>query len=525
RWWDDLWLNEAFATWMAAKAVDAWKPAYDQRMDLLQSRKIAMQTDSLSAARKVRQEVRTVGEANQAFDSLTYQKGALVLTMLERWVGEEAFRAGVRDYLRANEWGNATADDLWRAIDRASGRDVAGVARTFLETPGVPLVELSGEGNARTLRQSAYKLAGTAGPVEKGHRWKVPVRLSGADWSLLESESGLGPEGAASACHPNEGEWSYYRWAVDAKSLRHLAGASAPQDVRSRLGVLENAWGMVAAGRVTPDAYLETVQAMKAATERPLMEESILGPLRVYDLWEEEARLPGFAAFVRGLLGGHLARLGLRPRSGESEDDAIVRPQLLHVLGYTIREGAVMDDAATAAQAYLKDPASVPSDLAPIALGLAAREGRLSVADCRMLLGRARTPDERIAALRGLSMVPPANLKEALDLTLTKEFRAQDMLTVLRSALSRPEARAGAFAWFQSNYDGVRSRQSPHSFVHIGNLIGMCRARAERDAVRAFLEAHPVPGGDRAIKQGVERADHAISLRESGAASVRKFLS
>ena len=141
-WWDDLWLNEAFATLMADEIVDAWRPATGARLQALAAKSQVMADDSLATARRIRQPVRSTSEALEAFDSVTYAKGRAVLAMIEAWLGPDAFRAGLRGYLQRHEWGNATADDLYAALGEASGgRDVAGVMRSFTDQTGVPIVD------------------------------------------------------------------------------------------------------------------------------------------------------------------------------------------------------------------------------------------------------------------------------------------------------------------------------------------------------------------------------------------------
>jgi cytosol alanyl aminopeptidase len=524
-WWEDLWLNEAFATWMAAKAVDSWRPQFDQVMDLLLGRAMVMETDSLPAARKVRQEVETVGEAEQAFDGLTYVKGAAVLTMLEQWVGETAFRDGVRAYLNENAWGNATAADLFAHLDEKSGRDVTGVARTFLDQPGVPQVQVAPVDGRATISQRPYSLLGLDPPGAGHARWRVPVNLGGT-WHLVEDESQVVTSGASVAgVHPNAGEWAYYRWSVPDQALLELGRGAKALDVRSRLGILDNAWAMVASGALAPDVYLEVLSLLRTATERPILEELVSGVSHIDDVWETQARTDAFRAWTRSLLGPHGARLGLEPADGEDEDDTVVRPKVLRALGRIGREPVVRSGAFERAEAWLEDAASVSSDVASVCLALSAEEGRVGFETLRDRLADAEDPEIRLTLLRALGMLPEGEaITAALDLTLTDAVRAQDFYYVFRGALARPATRPQAFAWLKASFEGVKARQPEFTFVHIGQIVGSCRTEAERDDVAAFLRSKKIAGGERAIRQGEERATHAIALRAAGEAALDAFL-
>ncbi len=183
RWWDDLWLNEAFATWMEARIVGKLRPDLRPDVHALESVHQAMNADSLVSARKIRQEIADDNDIESAFDAITYDKGGGVLSMFERWIGPEAFQKGVRGYLGAHRFGSASAEDLFASLSTAAGRDVAGPLRTFLDRPGLPFVEasVSCEGHPRLLlRQSRFFPLGSAGAGD-GHTWQIPVCARYAD--------------------------------------------------------------------------------------------------------------------------------------------------------------------------------------------------------------------------------------------------------------------------------------------------------------------------------------------------------
>jgi alanyl aminopeptidase len=177
QWWDDLWLNEGFATWMEAKIVDKWRPTFGARLERLVGAQDVMDTDALKSARAVRQPVNSTDEAMEAFDGITYQKGAAVLGMIESWIGEDVFQKGVRDYLRANAWKNAKAEDLLRALDLASNKDVSKVASSFLDKPGVPAVSVTASCDKKevqlAIKQTPWHPLGGAAAANAS--WTIPT--------------------------------------------------------------------------------------------------------------------------------------------------------------------------------------------------------------------------------------------------------------------------------------------------------------------------------------------------------------
>src|SRR5207245_1619649 len=244
RWWDDLWLNESFASWMGDRIADQEFPEYKAQLAQVLSMQAAMTTDAHLSTRAMRQPVETVDNLDQLADELTYDKGQAVLMMFERWLGPQTFRKGVVDYLKAHRWGNATAADLWTSLSKAAGKDVGGPMATFLDQPGVPLVraEILPGGRVRLSQQRFLNYgAKTPRPVT----WQIPVilkysngRTTRTKTLLLSSASRtvtLDGSPHVAWLHPNAGESGYYRWQVAPQMLSALADAAPTSlDPRAR---------------------------------------------------------------------------------------------------------------------------------------------------------------------------------------------------------------------------------------------------------------------------------------------------
>jgi alanyl aminopeptidase len=549
KWWDDLWLNEAFATWVASKVVDRWRPELRDRDEMLKGRADATYADMLAAARAVRQPVRTGADAEGAFDTITYVKGANVLAMIERWVGEATFRQGVQAYLKTHAWKNATAQDLFTALDRASGKDVSAVARSFLDRAGVPLITVDLEcppGQSQrqqaqlSIRQERYRPLGSAAPegFPGGGPWRVPVCVlypAGATqkeqcFLLAEAQHTVKlthAQGCPAWVYPNAGDSGYYRWAVPEQALRALATEARPHlSELGRMALLEEAWGMVAAGRLGPAGYLELLDLLRNAPDGAVVEQLVAGIERLAHTWAP----PGdhFQRFAGRILGPARQRLGWDAPPNEDEASRRLRPMVLQTFGRHARPERDLGQAAELAQRYLAKPKSVNADVAPVALALAAREGHLSFEVLHQLLTSTTEPQERLNALGALAWLPPGKpLGQALALLLTPTVRAQDLNTLLDPALGRDEARAQVLAFVEEHFSALTARMPSFGWRSVSRLPQIVQSfctEADRRGASAFFEAKKIAGGERFLSQGSELAGQCIALRAHGQAAVAEYL-
>jgi aminopeptidase N len=269
-WWDDLWLNEGFASWMASKAMQNLHPEWQAELDLVSGREAAMRLDSVATTHPVVQPIATVEQMSQAFDSITYQKGEAVITMLEDYVGADAWRRGVQAYVAAHKYGNAQTDDLWASVETAAGRPITAIAHDFTLQPGIPLIRVE---KARCvagktiadLRQAEFT---RDRPDKKPLSWRVPVVAStvgGAKVRTLVS-GGTGRISVA-GCGPlllNSGQAGYYRTLYPAPMLDRLTAAYASLKPVDQIGLLADNWSLGLAGRQLLTIPLDMIDAVPA---------------------------------------------------------------------------------------------------------------------------------------------------------------------------------------------------------------------------------------------------------------------
>ncbi len=540
-WWDDLWLNEGFATWMEGKVVDAWKPQMDARLEASRAKGNVMALDALDSARAVRQPVANNAEAEEAFDNITYDKGAAVLGMLEAWVGPDAFRDGIRAYLKAHEYGSATSADLFQALSKSSSKDVWTVASTFLDQPGVPLVraELTCEkGSAPKVKlaQERYRARPATEGDRRGTTWKIPMCVAyeggkSPACGMLAAPTGeieLPPGRCPRWIYPNAQENGYFRFALPPAQLAALADGGRALDVRSRIGLVNDGWALVQSGDLGSDALLDLVASMRGEKNRLVLDQIVVTLQGVSDKLIDDASRPAFRAYVSSVLGPIARDLGFEPRPKESDDAKLLRQSLLSALAVLAEDPWVASQADRAATAFLKDPRSVDADIAAIALRASTRHaGDKRFHELTEALRRAPAPEDRVITVGALgAFADPALLRRALDLLLGDQLKFQDAFSIYTAAMTYPDSRRTVLAWVQEHFGELKAKLPDFVLTRLASSVGtICEAPARADAARFFVAAMKgTDAGDRALREALETADLCIDLRAREASRIKKKL-
>jgi aminopeptidase N len=536
KWWNDVWLNEGFATWMETKAANAWRRDDAESLNAIDATVRAMDTDALPSSRAVRQPVASTSEIEETFDEISYEKGAAVLRMIERWIGPAAMQKGVRDYLDAHAWQSAEAADLLGALDRASGRDVSGLAATFLDRPGVPTVSVtpSCDAGALTLalEQSAWHPLGVAPRGTDGAPWRVPVcARAGASetCTLLEGAHSTVTAGkCAPWVLPNAGELGYFRASLPEASLRAVVRSAGQLDAASRMGLIADAWAQTRAGELGPDALLSVLAGFDHETDGHVESEIVRTLYGVEHTLVEASDRAGFRAYVTARLGGAKRRLGWDPKPGESADDTMLRRIVLGAMGDLARDPATLREAEVVAARWLRDPSAVDPDVAAVAVPIASiRAGAPRLDELRAAAARARTPGDRLTALRAMGMFEDkAILERAWGLALTDEIRQQDVGYVLEGVESpQRHTRRVPFAWVATHWDALRKKAAlGYEEALVEPLRRACRDEDIAEEM-AFFEprAKELQGAMRPLAENADRARACSAQRAHGAAAVAKY--
>ena len=533
-WWDDLWLNESFASWMGSKAAAEAFPEFRTSVVSVQGAQHAMNTDARLTARAIRQPVTSLDNLLQSADELAYQKGQAVLAMVESWIGPEVFRRGILDYLAAHEWRNAVAADLWNALSKAAGKDVAGTLATFLDQPGVPLVTVeSVDGRRVRLSQRRFANQGVTVPAAT---WRIPVGLKYETGGEIKARVVLlaGPsdtvtlEGPPAWVHPNADETGYYRWSVPAAVRRAIAeNGPRAMTVRERVGFLGNASALLDAGALRGDEYLDLLVPFAGDAEAEVVS-GVIGALKkVKQAFVTPEVEEAFAGYVRKVLGPALQRVGMERKADEPEAAALLRPELLLWLGRDGREPAVLAHAAAVTTAYLADPASADPSIVGVALQLRALSGDRALFDeFRRRLETATVPADRERFLAALGYFrAPELVEEALRFAAAGTLRPQEIFEIPEGVGTAVSNEGRPYRFVTENFEAIRAKLPPMFLVFLPHAAGGCSEERARSARAFFAEPpHSAPGIEKEMAKVAEAVKDCAALRSREGGAVTAYL-
>ncbi|HSP77551.1 MAG TPA: M1 family metallopeptidase, partial [Myxococcaceae bacterium] len=412
-WWDDLWLNEAFATWMAYKIVNEWRPDWRVWLDFDAGKAAALHLDALRSTHPIHGEVHNASEAGESFDAITYEKGGAVLRMIEGFLGEESFREGMRQYMRTHARANAVADDLWRALAKASSQPVLELAKAWLGQSGYPLVTVKLEGRKVRLKQRRYY---SEPGVRSAERWPVPVvlRYAESDSGAVEEQRVLLREEEAEVTLEGQGEveWlcanagatGFYRVAYEGAALERLSNHLQELAPAERISLLADQWALVRSGEESVKSFLELAARFDKEEDDAVLDE-LVGRLSYVEsrLMEGEEQ-EHFRRWVERLLGGGLTQLGWDAKPGESDRVRLRRAALVKAVGGVARSPAALAEARPRVEKVLAgDKGALEPNLLDMAVVMVARAGDRKLFDT--LVEKMQTEPDPAAQRRYLTAV------------------------------------------------------------------------------------------------------------------------
>jgi aminopeptidase N len=529
-WWDDIWLNEGFATWMANKPLAAAHPDWNVAVDEARETQTALSLDALRSTRPVHNDAETPAEIDEAFDAIAYEKGASVLRMIEGYVGADAFRKGINAYLQAHAYGNATSEDFWKTIAANSGKPVDRILPTVVNQPGAPLVTVSDvrcEANApatqATIRQQRFII--DADRAAGNERWMVPVcmKAPGADAEtcrvLSEGEQRLD---LVRGCPPwffaNANARGYYRTEYPPSLLRAMApDIQAKLTPAERLSLIDDEWALVQAGRHSAADYLSLASGYAREHVNGVLDEVTSRFAFVRDYLTPAAAVPQLERVARTLLRPLFDELGFTAAPSDNDDRRALRATVVAALGTTGNDPEIAARARATLDRSLSGGATLDPTLAGAIVDVAARHGDEKLFGALSAAAdRAASPEDQYRYLYALTAFrEPALIDRALERLLTTQIRSQDAAGYLARFFENPAARDRAWSFLTSRWSALEPKITiAGGETRLVNAIGaFCDARS-RDAVKAFFAAHPVPGAARTLGQTIERIDGCTLLRE-----------
>ena len=536
-WWDDLWLNESFAEWMGDKIVTQVFPELDTRVSGLGETEEAYTEDSRLTARTIRQPVTTAANLLSTVDALTYQKGQSVLEMMEGWLGPDTFRRGVLAYLKEHEWGNAVEADLWRALSKASGRDVGAMGSSYFNQPGIPIVrgELL-EGGRIALRQARFLNYGLQDSVPR--LWQIPISMSypspkgvvrhqllltGRDTTVALPGLGAPPPWI----ELNVDQSGYYRWRVEGPAMTRLANeATRVLTPRERYGFLLNAYALLKGGAIRGDEYARLLVGFGDDPDPAVVSAVTEGVGAVHEYYVTEDLRRPFADYIRRVLGGSLTRIGLDAKPSEPASVSSLRPELFATLADLGQDSKLRAYARVQTDRYLAGERVDPSMQGP-ALRVAALDGDAALFDAFIKKFESDpVPSERGRLLAAIGSFEASDLRaRSFDYVLKGPLKPQELNYLIRSLGSRPEHEEEVWTWVTTHYDQIVKRIPSLYVIYLPWFASGCEL-TRLEAARAFFAdpAHLPPGTEAELLKMAASVTECAGLREREGAALRTYL-
>jgi aminopeptidase N len=538
KWWDDIWLNEGFATWMETKPVAAWKPEWKISQDEVLTSQRALETDSALNTRPIRQSAEGRQEINSLFDGIAYGKTSAVLRMLEGFLGREEFRKGVNAYLQAHAYSNATAQDFWGAMAAASGKPIDKMMPTFVTQPGVPYVDLeascvNGETVAK-LSQRRFIASPKSMQNDSKELWQLPLLMKEIGGNGKESREVFGEKqqeaklaGCGIGVFPNVNGAGYYRYSVAPSLIASDKFKVQELSEEDQVSLVGNEGALLSAGLHNIENLMTLAAKFQGVETEGAIEE--LGAQLKYAgryLVTERDR-PQFQAWVASVFKPTLQNIGATPVKSEPPTRSNVRADLIGILGAIADDPEAIAVAKQTVAAYMQDPTSVDATLVDASFPVAAAHGDAALYDAFLQkMKSASSPQDYYRYFHALAQFrDPALLRRTLEWSLGPEVRNQDLSIILR-VLNNPYGQRIAWDFIRERYGDIQKKGGQSivgaqaAYLAVGAL---CDAKSRTEA-ESFLAQHKVAGMDRVGRQQMERMDQCIDLRQREEPNLTKYL-
>ena len=526
-WWNDLWLNESFASWMGDKAVDHLYPEWEMWTQFItDDTNRALSLDGLMSSHPIEQEVTNPAEIGQLFDAISYSKGGSILRMLEHFLGEETFQQGLHSYLIHHEYGNAHTQDLWDALGAASKQPVTAIMDTWVKQVGYPVLEAQvtrdQDGIDVTLSQSRFVYESILGRHGANDTlWQVPISVrtaSDADpvttlMDVQQVSTRLQPTSYGSPAEwikVNPMQTGFYRVKYSEQELAKLTPpiqdrVLPPSD---RLGIQNDAYALARAGHIPATQFLAIAEAYTNETDASVCADltASLGGLDML-LWDE-TYYSMFQEFARRIFQPIGERIGWEPSPGEGHLDVLLRSTVLAQLG-VYEDEATLEKGTSSFARYAEDPGSVHPDIRGVVFSLAARRGDRSTYDAMWELQRRATlQEEKVRFLVALGHFQhPDLLQETLRRSLSDEVRVHDTIMVVVSVGKTRNGRDLAWEFLKENWPEFDRRYGEGGFglMQLVSIASAFTTTERYEDVERFFRDHPAPAAERSIRQSLER--------------------
>ncbi len=546
KWWNDVWLNESFATWMAAKLMAEWKPEWHTLAEDQGARLYAINSDTKTSARRINQPVESKSDIGNAFDGITYQKGGQVLAMFENAVGPPNFQRVMHDYLEAHKFGNATAEDFLGQLGRTTKPEYATAFASFLNQTGVPEVKARlkcDQGNAGTVEVEQQRLlpVGSSGDVNR--TWGVPICVSYSDGNgrkqtctLITEQKGtvaLPQKGCPAWYLANANEVGYYTVQYEQESISKLLDHSSDLTLAEEVGVLGDLHTLASTSQMPWDQVLALVPKLKNDT-RPEITRAGLQLARVPQEYLNANVTPNYASYIEDTFGARARQLGWVEKPGDTPDQRLLRPELVGFVARWGNDPQLIAEAKRLASEWLENHKLLPADVAGTVMGTAARNGDAVFYDKVVAAAKAEQDPYFKPMLIGTlgDFSDPKLLSRSLAMAFNGTFDMRLSMRMLFGITSNPSTAILAYQYVREHYDEVRAKlpravsTDYAAYLPMLAAASVCSDSAENEA-KTFFEPRmkDVIGGQRNLQNALEQIHLCAVAKPAAEEQISKFLS
>ncbi len=525
RWWNDLWLNESFASWMGDKAVDAIHPEWDMWTQFLTADTAsAFSLDGLSNSHPIEQEVNNPAEIGQLFDAISYSKGGSILRMLEDFIGASDFQKGIRAYLTDNSYGNAETQDLWSALEVSSGKPVGKVMDSWVKQTGFPMIsaDRAQDSNNINLSQTRFlydHIEGKLGDKENTS-WFVPIKIGSnlednlqtllMESSDLKIQLETNEKGNVSWIKLNPNQTGFYRTKYTESDLGNLKNAITAGELspRDRLGVQGDYYALVRAGYTPVENFLNLATGYSNESDASVLSDLATGLRGIENLISELGCHAEYQIFCRNIFSAISEKMGWEKRLGDGHLDALLRSTSLGNSGH-YGDKSVLEEARIKYDNHVSERQVIHPDIRTVVFNLAAQEGDKVVYDKMWALEKASDlQEEKVRLHSALSNFKDKDLlQETLKKSLSEDIRVQDSIRVIVTVAGSVLGRSLAWDFIRNNWKEIDRRYGDGGFalMRLVSIVSGFTTRERLKEVELFFAENPTPAAERTIRQAKER--------------------
>ncbi len=538
KWWNDLWLNESFASWMGDKAVDSIHPEWDMWTQFLTADTAsAFSLDGLANSHPIEQEVNNPAEIGQLFDAISYSKGGSVLRMLEDYIGEESFRIGIRNYLNKHSYANAETQDLWEALGEASGKPVSEVMNSWVQQTGFPVLDISKKNSKLSLSQSRFLFEHiNSAPHKDTTVWHIPVKISTGKENHIATTL-MDTANSTIQISDNSNDWykvnpeqtGFYRVRYATEDLSRLETAVRNKELgaKDRLGLQGDAYALCKAGYTSPKTFLSLAESYSNETDAPVLSDLATSLRGLDNLIHEQPYHKQYQNFCLRIFESPGKKAGWDKSHEEGHLDALFRSTALSNLGH-YGDTQTLNEASKKFSLYVNDSEAIHPDIRSVVFTLAAQEGDEDLYELMWNLEKkADLQEEKVRFHGALSSFSNENLlKETLNRSLTDAIRAQDTIRVIVSVATSSKGRSLAWDFVRENWTELDRRYGDGGFalMRLVSLVSGFSTAERLEEVESFFSNNPAPAAQRTIEQAKERIKLNLAWLNKYSGDMEAFL-